>query len=203
MGATRSHSANLVSRSLPEYDRKTTSSPQPTTENRPLSRNAQAQARLRARRRVYVESLEAEIKRLQSIVDATALHPGRNSQTSTNSSSPLGAYSSPTPSFSPNPEAGLSLRPLDTVQLQHDNERLRRERDGFRVQVEALMGYVSRGCTLPSSSPIPNSTTSSLADHKRPGLAPREVEEGHSPSLNSEMDSDDQQVRSPKPRTEV
>ncbi|KAL5637417.1 hypothetical protein ACGC1H_003994 [Rhizoctonia solani] len=197
MPATRSHSTNLVSQSLPAEDMKPASSPRSTSESRSLSRNAQAQARLRARRRAHVESLEAEIKRLQSIVDATALHPSRNSQTSTNNSSPLGVYSSPVPSLPSNAEAGSSSRPLDTIQLRHDNERLRRERDAFRVQVEALMGYISRGCALPSSSPIPNSMTSPLFDLKRPGFASCEIEQGDSPDLHSEMDSEDQQSQDP------
>ncbi|CAE6478662.1 unnamed protein product [Rhizoctonia solani] len=174
------------------------SSPQPT-KSRPLSRNAQAQARLRARRRAYVESLEVEIKRLQGIVDATALRPVRNPHASPHSSTPLGACSSPAPSFSSNSEPGSSSRPLNTVQqLRSDNDRLRRERDAFRVQVEALMGYVSRGCELPSILPNSSSVGGVLSDHKRQdAAASRQVEQGYSPTLDDEMDSEDRQVRLP------
>ncbi|KAG8686443.1 hypothetical protein FRC11_008949, partial [Ceratobasidium sp. 423] len=192
---TRSRTASMVSQSRPSEDKKSVS-PRSTTENRPLSRNAQAQARLRARRRAYVESLEAEVKRLQGIVDATALHPGRGSHTSTSTSgsSPLGAYSSPTQSFSSNLEPVLSTRPLEPVQqLRSDNDRLRRERDAYRVQVEALMGYVSRGCALPPVFPNPNSMSNVQLDSEGLGLVSRETEQGHSPTPGSEMDSEGRQ----------
>ncbi|CAE7230112.1 unnamed protein product [Rhizoctonia solani] len=193
---TRSRSASMVSQLGLSKDAP--SSPQPT-KSRPLSRNAQAQARLRARRRAYVESLEVEIKRLQGIVDATALRPVRNPHASPHSSTPLGACSSPAPSFSSNSEPGSSSRPLNTVQqLRSDNDRLRRERDAFRVQVEALMGYVSRGCELPSILPNSSSVGGVLSDHKRQdAAASRQVEQGYSPTLDDEMDSEDRQSQDP------
>ncbi|CUA75558.1 hypothetical protein RSOLAG22IIIB_05956 [Rhizoctonia solani] len=190
MRTTRSSSADMVSQSPRSKDKKATPPPRSNPESRPLSRNAQAQARLRARRRAYVESLEAEIKRLQSIVDATALHPGRNA---TNSSSRLGAYSSPAPACSSSSEPGSSSRSLDTMQLRNDNERLRRERDAFRVQVEALMNYVSRGCELPPSFLAPSLRGDSSPDYKYSGVVSYGAEQRHSPTPDSEMGSEDPQ----------
>ncbi|KAF8751938.1 hypothetical protein RHS01_08231 [Rhizoctonia solani] len=64
-----------------------TTPPGSTKENK--SRNARAQARLRARRKAYVESLEANVKRLQTIVDAVALNPNRfHATTSAGTASP-------------------------------------------------------------------------------------------------------------------
>ncbi|CAE6540863.1 unnamed protein product [Rhizoctonia solani] len=189
MRATRSSSADMVSQSPRPKEKKSTP-PRSNPESRPLSRNAQAQARLRARRRAYVESLEAEIKRLQSIVDATALHPGRNA---TNSPSRLAAYSSPAPGYSSSSEPGSSSRPLDTMQLRNDNERLRRERDAFRVQVEALTNYVSRGCELPPGFLAPGLRGDSSPDYKYSGVVSYEAEQRHSPTPDSEMGSEDPQ----------
>ncbi|KAJ1300820.1 hypothetical protein OPQ81_002460 [Rhizoctonia solani] len=181
-----------------QSEERKSASPRSATENRPLSRNAQAQARLRARRRAYVESLEAEVKRLQSIVDATALHPGRHPHSfSTGSSSPLAPFTSPTQSFPSDSDSNSGSQPPDKIQqLQNDNDRLRRERDAFRVQVEALMGYVSRGCTLHPTFPNPSSIGSSLSGIGRPGSTSREIGQKYSPTPVSEMDSEDRQSQS-------
>ncbi|KAH7325486.1 hypothetical protein B0J17DRAFT_681543 [Rhizoctonia solani] len=179
---------------------KSSSPPGSTTGSRPLSRNAQAQARLRARRRAYVESLEAEIKRLQNIVDATALRPSRRTHTSPGNSNPLRAHSSSVQSFSPNSEPSRSFASLDTVQQLHlDNDRLRRERDAFRVQAEALMSFVSRGCALPPSfsHPNPSSTRVMSPDHEHPSLVSCDNEEGHFSTPGSETDPGDRQSQDP------
>ncbi|KAF8704581.1 hypothetical protein RHS03_05797, partial [Rhizoctonia solani] len=176
-------------------------SPRSTTENRPLSRNAQAQARLRARRKAHVESLEAEIKRLQTVVDTTALHPNRSFRSSRPVISPgsLGVFSSPIQSSSSGSEFGENSRSLDTIQqLRVDNDRLRRERDAFRVQVEALMGYVSRGCATPPMGLSPVSVNGA-PDRESAALATGEAGRGYSSTPGSEVDSEDQQSQAHDP----
>ncbi|CAE6446459.1 unnamed protein product [Rhizoctonia solani] len=137
--------------------------------------------------------LEAQIKRLQSVVDATALHPGRSSCPSATSPSLLGVFSSPVQSSSSNSEFGESSRPLDTIQrLRSDNDRLRRERDAFRIQVEALMGYVSRGCALAPAGPSSVSMNSARGGENTALVTHEtETEQGYSPTSGSEMDSED------------
>ncbi|KAJ1300819.1 hypothetical protein OPQ81_002459 [Rhizoctonia solani] len=130
--------------------------PGSTRETRSLSRNAQAQARLRARRKVYVESLEAKVKRLQTIVDAIALNPGRaHAAASAGASSPhlLSPFNGSPETPSSDPPVALQ-QPSEVLvhQLQADNARLRRERDALQVQIDALIGYISRGYALPSDS---------------------------------------------------
>ncbi|KAG9119453.1 hypothetical protein FRC07_005509 [Ceratobasidium sp. 392] len=131
---------------------------------RPLSRNAQAQARLRARRKAYVESLEANVKRLQAIVDALSVTSHRHLYPPLNDSSSLTAQllsssgSAPPTSFSLSPSINLTSpsqgsdgTPAQQAEgqmlhrLQVENGRLRRERDALRVQLNALVAYVSSG----------------------------------------------------------
>ncbi|KAB5589397.1 hypothetical protein CTheo_7164 [Ceratobasidium theobromae] len=170
-------------------------------ENRPLSRNAQAQARLRARRKAYVESLEGNVKRLQTIVDAIALNPNRGSHTSSGSSPPQPALCPPAlPTLAPPPDTPVLNStinpqiPLDILvrQLQADNARLRRERDGLQVQVNALTSYISRGYTLPPNTTSTAPGTTSLS-HGEPKVAQHGVEHGFSPSPGSDIEPEDRQ----------
>ncbi|QRW14114.1 bZIP transcription factor [Ceratobasidium sp. AG-Ba] len=134
-------------------DNNTTTS----TGSRPLSRNAQAQARLRARRKAYVESLESNVKRLQALVDALSVGSNRSlftavgSPKSPGSQTPSGSAFLPSMSLiPPSPELpkGNASPPSEGQildRLQHENGRLRRERDALRVQLEALVSYISKG----------------------------------------------------------
>ncbi|KAG8686444.1 hypothetical protein FRC11_008950 [Ceratobasidium sp. 423] len=149
---------------------------------RSLSRNAQAQARLRARRKAYVETLEANVKRLQTIVDAIALNPNRaQAAASAGASSP-----NLLPPFGGSPETpsldlAVASQPPEALvhQLQADNARLRRERDALQVQIDALIGYISRGYALPSDSTGDTRATGPGVDH---GLSPN-------PGSDAEIDS--------------
>ncbi|KAG9094345.1 hypothetical protein FS749_012661 [Ceratobasidium sp. UAMH 11750] len=149
-----------------------------STGSRPLSRNAQAQARLRARRKAYVESLEANVKRLQALVDALSVAPNRESHPLLDPSSlrtQLLSSSSSTPSISlsspPQDVHGASTpQPTEDQcvrQLQLENGRLRRERDALRVQLDALVAYISRGGAS-STEPSSNSGISSLSSYTAP-----------------------------------
>ncbi|CAE6426987.1 unnamed protein product [Rhizoctonia solani] len=147
-----SRNINMVSQSH-DSDQDMSTPPGSTKENRSLSRNAQAQARLRARRKAYVESLESNVKRLQTIVDAIALNPNRaHAITSTSPSSPF----SSSPEIPSSDPSVSQQQPSESVvhQLQVDNARLRRERDALQVQIDALIGYISRGYTTPTDSTL-------------------------------------------------
>ncbi|CEL61273.1 hypothetical protein RSOLAG1IB_09895 [Rhizoctonia solani AG-1 IB] len=144
----------MASQSHDSDEEMSVTPPGSTKESKSLSRNAQAQARLRARRKAYVDSLEANVKRLQTIVDAIALNPNRAQAaasagaSSPNLRSPFGGSSenlNSDPGAQQPSEAALR-------QLQVDNARLRRERDALQVQIDALIGYISRGYSLPSDS---------------------------------------------------
>ncbi|KAL5639401.1 hypothetical protein ACGC1H_006791 [Rhizoctonia solani] len=165
-----------------DSDEDMSTPPGSTKETRSLSRNAQAQARLRARRKAYVESLEANVKRLQTIVDAIALNPNQTRVTaSTSPSSPhlLSPFGGSPETPSSDPSTGLQQPPEPLVQqLQVDNARLRRERDALQVQIDALVGYISRGYTIPSDLTFSGTTAPSI-DH---GLSPN-------PGSDAEIDS--------------
>ncbi|CUA74869.1 hypothetical protein RSOLAG22IIIB_11533 [Rhizoctonia solani] len=165
---------NMVSQSH-DSDEDMSTPPGSTKENRSLSRNAQAQARLRARRKAYVESLESNVKRLQTIVDAIALNPNRaHAITATSPSSP---FSSSPEIPSSDPSIGQQ-QPSESVvhQLQVDNARLRRERDALQVQIDALIGYISRGYTNPTDSTL--------------GGTGQSIDQGLSPNPGSDAEID-------------
>ncbi|CAE6450190.1 unnamed protein product [Rhizoctonia solani] len=172
---------NMVSQSH-DSDEDMSTPPGSTKETRSLSRNAQAQARLRARRKAYVESLEEKVKRLQTVVDAIALNP--NHARATASASPSSSHllspfggSPETPAS--DPSASMHQPPEPFVQqLQVDNARLRRERDALQVQIDALIGYISRGYTIPPDSTFSGTTAPSVDN----GLSPN-------PGSDAEIDS--------------
>ncbi|KAH7325487.1 hypothetical protein B0J17DRAFT_681546 [Rhizoctonia solani] len=185
---------NMMSQSH-DSDEEMVTPPGSVKEIRSLSRNAQAQARLRARRKAYVESLEANVKRLQTIVDAIALNPNRAhvpakaGTSSPHNPSPFGG--SPEASGS---DASINLQqPPDGLlhQLQTDNSRLRRERDALQVQIDALIGYISRGYTLSSDSTSGEEETRNAALNFEHGLSPNpgsdaEIEP-HAPATGSPL----------------
>ncbi|CAE7107645.1 unnamed protein product [Rhizoctonia solani] len=169
---------NMASQSH-DSDEEGVTPPGSAKEIRSLSRNAQAQARLRARRKAYVDSLEANVKRLQTIVDAIALNPNRAHATASPSASsphPPSPFNGSPETFSSDPSAGLQQPPGSLVQqLQVDNARLRRERDALQVQIDALIGYISRGYSLPSDS----------------GTAASSIDHGVSPNPGSDVEIED------------
>ncbi|KAF8704579.1 hypothetical protein RHS03_05795, partial [Rhizoctonia solani] len=170
-----------------------TTPPGSTKENK--SRNARAQARLRARRKAYVESLEANVKRLQTIVDAVALNPNRvHATTSAGTASPHLL-----PPFGGSPETSSSdpstvpQQPSEAhlQQLQTDNARLRRERDALKVQIDALTRYISRGYSVSFGSSSPSGDARSAGLSVDRGLSPNfgsDVEiESHTPMTDSPL----------------
>ncbi|KAG8740843.1 hypothetical protein FRC10_003838 [Ceratobasidium sp. 414] len=116
------------------------------------SRNARAQARHRAKRKAYIENLEANVKRLQAIVDANGLDP---------------AAPSPPPAHAPHPH------PYVIHELQAANDRLRREADDMRVQLEALMSAHVAGAHVTPPPPA-SATATPPPDKKRRISAERE-----------------------------
>ncbi|KAG9128033.1 hypothetical protein FRC07_005900 [Ceratobasidium sp. 392] len=120
------------------------------------SRNARAQARHRAKRKAYIENLEANVKRLQAIVDANGLDP-----TAAPPPPP------PAPHHAPHPH------PYVIHELQAANDRLRREADDMRIQLEALMSAHVAGAHV--TPPPPGSATATPPpDKKRRMSAERE-----------------------------
>ncbi|CAE6450756.1 unnamed protein product [Rhizoctonia solani] len=112
------------------------------------SRNARAQARHRAKRKKYIETLEDTVKRLQTIVDAAGLDPN--------------AF--PPPMQSAHVHSHPYLR-----DLQDDNARLRREADALRVQIAALTAHVSAGGShVTSSLPLHYAPSPSASDAHTP-----------------------------------
>ncbi|KAG8689158.1 hypothetical protein FRC11_003957 [Ceratobasidium sp. 423] len=151
------------------------------------SRNARAQARHRAKRKKYIETLEETVKRLQSIVDAAGLDPN--------------AFPPPMPS------AHVHSHPY-LRELQDDNARLRREADALRVQIAALTAHVSAGgsshvtpslplhyAPSPPGSDAHTPPPHSERDHKKRKMS---VERDHGPLyLASASDSHPQGRTSP------
>ncbi|CAE6493967.1 unnamed protein product [Rhizoctonia solani] len=151
------------------------------------SRNARAQARHRAKRKKYIETLEETVKRLQSIVDAAGLDPN--------------AFPPPMPS------AHVHSHPY-LRELQDDNARLRREADALRVQIAALTAHVSSGGSSHVTSSLPmhyapsppgsdghTPPPNSERDHKKRKMS---VERDHGPLyLASASDSHPQGRTSP------
>ncbi|KAF8676889.1 hypothetical protein RHS04_06198 [Rhizoctonia solani] len=152
----------MASQSHDSDEEMSVTPPGSTRESKSLSRNARAQARLRARRKAYVESLEANVKRLQTIVDAIALNPNRTyATTSTGTASPhlLSPFGSSPETPSSDPSTVLQQPSEASLQqLQADNARLQRERDALQVQIDALISYISRGYSLPSGSGLGGDT---------------------------------------------
>ncbi|KAG9088521.1 hypothetical protein FS749_002099 [Ceratobasidium sp. UAMH 11750] len=117
------------------------------------SRNARAQARHRAKRKAYIENLEANVKRLQAIVDANGLDPT--------------APPPPPPAHAPHPH------PYVIHELQAANDRLRREADEMRVQLEALMSAHVAGAHVtppPPASPPPDKKRRTSAERERASI---------------------------------
>ncbi|CAE6446476.1 unnamed protein product [Rhizoctonia solani] len=166
---------NMASQSHDSDEEMSVTPPGSAKENKSLSRNARAQARLRARRKAYVDSLEANVKRLQTIVDAIALNPNRAHATaSAGASSPhlLSPFGGSPEILNSDPAALQQPSEAILHQLQDDNARLRRERDALKVQIDALVGYISRGYSAPSDSASGGGdiiTTGPSIDH---GLSP-------------------------------
>ncbi|KAG8732000.1 hypothetical protein FRC12_019480 [Ceratobasidium sp. 428] len=123
------------------------------------SRNARAQARHRAKRKAYIENLEANVKRLQAIVDANGLDPA--------------APPPPAPphSHAPHPH------PYVIHELQAANDRLRREADEMRVQLEALMSAHVAGAHVTPPPPA-SATATPPPDKKRRMSAERDRPRG-------------------------
>ncbi|KAF8751941.1 hypothetical protein RHS01_08232 [Rhizoctonia solani] len=131
----------MASQSHDSDEEMSVTPPGSTRESKSLSRNARAQARLRARRKAYVESLEANVKRLQTIVDAIALNPNRTyATTSTGTASPH------------------LLSPFGSSPETPSSDPSTRERDALQVQIDALISYISRGYSLPSGSGLGGDT---------------------------------------------
>ncbi|CAE6426639.1 unnamed protein product [Rhizoctonia solani] len=176
---------NMMSQSH-DSDEEMVTPPGSVKEIRSLSRNAQAQARLRARRKAYVESLEANVKRLQTIVDAIALNPNRahvSAKAGTSSPHLPSPFDASPEASSPDASIGLQQAPDDLIhQLQTDNSRLRRERDALQVQIDALIGYISRGYNISPNSTSGGEETRKTALSFEHGLSP-------SPGSDAEIES--------------
>ncbi|KAG9099365.1 hypothetical protein FRC06_005358 [Ceratobasidium sp. 370] len=118
------------------------------------SRNARAQARHRAKRKAYIENLEANVKRLQAIVDANGLDPA--------------APPPPPAAHAPHPH------PYVIHELQAANDRLRREADEMRVQLEALMSAHVAGAHVtppqPAATPPPDKKRRTSAERERTSI---------------------------------
>ncbi|QRV98878.1 hypothetical protein RhiJN_26897 [Ceratobasidium sp. AG-Ba] len=111
------------------------------------SRNARAQARHRAKRKAYIENLEANVKRLQAIVDAHGLDPAAPPPPSTTH----------VPHHQPHPYV--------IHELQAANDRLRREADEMRLQLDALMSAHVNGAHV--TPPPPASATATPPPDKK------------------------------------
>ncbi|QRW13429.1 bZIP transcription factor [Ceratobasidium sp. AG-Ba] len=111
------------------------------------SRNARAQARHRAKRKAYIENLEANVKRLQAIVDAHGLDPAAPPPPSTTH----------VPHHQPHPYV--------IHELQAANDRLRREADEMRLQLDALMSAHVNGAHV--TPPPPTSATATPPPDKK------------------------------------
>ncbi|KAF8607251.1 hypothetical protein BDV93DRAFT_305188 [Ceratobasidium sp. AG-I] len=123
------------------------------------SRNARAQARHRAKRKAYIESLETNVKRLQALVDAHGLDSN---------------------AYQPLPPAAPHSHPYAIRDLQDDNARLRREHDAMRVQLAALSAHVSSGGHIGAPA-LPS--MHHFAHPSPPGS------DGHTPPPGSERDN--------------